>query len=94
MMHCLECGVPIFHPKKKYCSRRCSDRVAQRRRTRKLQDSKPPEYFKISEDRKIRAREWRKRMEEEGRCNRCGEENDYKEFGLKRCSKCRMEADV
>jgi hypothetical protein len=87
-MNCVHCGAELDGKHKRTCSARCRRNASGYRLYywRKLHD--PEVAASKAERRRLYGRAWRKRMVLEGRCSRCGYDNDRQAEGRRVCSSC------
>lgn len=93
---CGHCGGPIplgeywyrVDRMKKYCSRRCRKNASTMRRYYKHRELKSKIHVRDMERRRIASVKWRAEADKDGRCVRCGRDNDRLELGFKTCTNC------
>ncbi|OPY31548.1 MAG: hypothetical protein A4E31_00129 [Methanomassiliicoccales archaeon PtaU1.Bin030] len=87
-MNCVHCGRELHGKQERNCSKRCCDNASSYRTYYRRKLYQPGEAARTAERKRLYARAWRKRMVLEGRCSRCGYDNDRLDEGRRLCSSC------
>lgn len=84
MTRCAHCGQDFDsdEPRRLYCSEKCVNASKLYRRYHRLK------VRGLLRDRRAYLRAWRERVKLEGRCPKCGDENDRRVQGYAVCSTC------